>query len=231
MACRALTAQPPIAFRIVGDSRTGTQYLPTPYALRFARWQVDRRTNQLVRFKDHPENKSSTLIQKIRPTVDFVVKGGVPSYFMAGLQRMSSSLENNTVPTYSSVISQQWLTFDMIIEPNMRLVVFRGDGDGTDERVAFFGPKDIKNALERLGVTLSMECDQLQQGFHILSIPISDDWISVTMKDELKASTCLTVTCMATAEPEPRELLTLDDSLLEMTVTSLLQTSLTNINI
>lgn len=211
---------PPVAFRIVGNSRTGTQYLPTSYALNFARWEIDR-DSKLVRLEDQPVLNLSSRYTQIRPTIDFVVRGGVPAYFMAGLQT-SISVENIVRP-YSSVIAQQWLTFDMSIEPNMRLLIFRGEGDGSDERVALFGPETVNNALERLAVTLSEENEQLKQGFHILSIPIDNEWITLTEAEECISDALVSVSCMATAEPEPRELLSLDDSLLEMTATSLLK--------
>lgn len=220
-AIHALSGSPPVAFRIVGDSRTGTQYLPTSYALQFVRWEVDHES-QLTRLKDQPVLDLSSSDVRIRPTVDFVVKGGVPVYFMAGLQTISSL--KNAAPLYPSVIAQQWLTFDMIVEPNMRLLVFNGEGDGTDERLAFYGPDDVNPALQRLGVALSMESersDQLSKGFHIISIPMNDEWIRVTKGEEHR-----TITCMATAEPEPRELFSLNDSLLEITVTSVLQINL-----
>lgn len=215
---------PPVAFRIVGDFRTGTQYLPTSYALRFVRWELTR-DNHLIRSGDQAVLPISSSDIRIRPTVDFVLKGGVPAYFMAGLQTVFSSLSNEA-PLYSSTIAQQWLAFDMIVEPNMRLLVFHGEGDGTDKRLARFGPDDVNLALQRLGVTLSMESgrsDHLNQGFHIVSIPMNDEWTTVNKGEESRSET---ITCMATAEPEPRELFSLDDSLLEITATSVLQISL-----
>jgi hypothetical protein len=143
---------------------------------------------------------------------------------MAGLQTISSI--SDAGPLYSSTIAQQWLPFHMIVEPNMRLLIFCGEGDGTDERLALFGPDDVNMALQRLGVALSMESEhseQLNQGFHIISIPMNDEWISVTKNEEHTLGGLSTITCMVTAETEPRELLTLDDSLLELTATSLLQ--------
>ncbi|GAX14487.1 hypothetical protein FisN_11Hu052 [Fistulifera solaris] len=224
VAIHAFSAPKSTSFRIVGDFRTGTQYLPTSYALRFVRWELDRESH-LIRTDDQPFTSQSSDGVYIRPTMDFVLKGGVPAYCMVGLQTISS--RSNAGSLHSSTIAQQWLPFDMIVEPNMRLLVFRGEGDGTDERLALFGPDDVGMTLQRLGVALSMESEhseQLNQGFHIVSIPINDEWISVT-KDE---GSFPTTTCMVTAEPEPRELLTLDDSLLELTATSLLQFNLEN---
>jgi hypothetical protein len=155
---------------------------------------------------------------EVRPTVDFLIKGGIPAYFMVGL-------EAKKVEVVCPLLAQQWTTFGMAVEPNMRLLVYVGAGDGTDERLAHFGRDSVQEVLERLGVLLSdTATDDFATGFHIVSLPISNDWITLSSAHQHDS-----LTCFATAEPDARELFTIDDNLLEMTATSMLQLKLSDL--
>ena len=60
----------------------------------------------------------------------------------------------------------------------------------------------------------------LLEGFNIVSIPLPVPWSNVPRPP---SGGWYTVACMATAEPDAQELLTLDSDLLEMTASSLLE--------
>jgi hypothetical protein len=207
------------SIKIVGIPSTGTQLLPESYVRSFNRWNLDDDGNLSKREEkcDVAGISSSSLI---RPTLDFLIKGGVPTYVMAGLEVRENIDDLISRP----ILAHQWTTFAMAVEPSFSVSVFAGPGDGTDDRLAHAGNKVVKEILERLGFLLSQStsADDFTDGFHILSIPAGVDWIKMS-SDEFEM-----LTCVSTAEPDTRELLTLDEDLLEMTASSVLQVELSN---
>jgi hypothetical protein len=150
---------------------------------------------------------------KVRPTIDFLIKAGLPTYVFAGL-------EVHRVD--ETVLAHQWVTFSTAVEPKFRLLVFRGPGDGTDDCLALFSPNEIQSSIERLGLALSQAgTNDLSLGFHMVSVPLLPDWIHIPYYESRSRKDFLT--CVLTAEAEPREVFTVDESLLEMTLTSFLQ--------
>jgi hypothetical protein len=209
------------SIKIVGISGTGTQLLPKSYVQSFHRWQLDGEGNLSKRQKKETGDLSTvSSASLIRPTLDFLVKDGVPVYVMAGLEIR----ENVDSPTSYPVLAQQWTTFGMAVEPNFRVSVYAGSADGTDDCIANVGSEEIKIVVERLGFLLSQSTTaDLTEGFHILSVPVTSDWILLSTTGDEEAEI---ITCLATAEPDARELLTMDPDLVEMTVTSVLQVQL-----
>jgi hypothetical protein len=77
------------------------------------------------------------------------------------------------------------------VEPIMRLLVYVGAGDGTDERLAHFGRDTVQEVLEKLEVLLSdTVTDDFATGFHIVSLPISNDWIALSSSHQRDSLTC-----------------------------------------
>jgi hypothetical protein len=221
LAAPQATALAHNSIKIVGiPGGAGTQLLPESYVRSFDRWNLDDDGNLSKRQEkcDVAGISSSSLI---RPTLDFLIKGGVPVYVMAGLEVR----ENLDDPTSRPLLAHQWTTFAMAVEPNFRFSVFAGPGDGTDDQLAHAGNEAVKEILERLGFLLSQStsADDFTDGFHILSIPAGSEWIKLP-SDQFE-----TLTCVSTAEPDARELLTLDEDLIEMTASSVLQVKLSGV--
>jgi hypothetical protein len=207
------------SIKIVGIPGTGTQLLPESYVQSFNRWNLDDDGN-LSKGQGKCDVSGISSSSLIRPTLDFLVKGGIPVYVMGGLEVR----DNADDPTSRPLLAQQWTTFAIAVEPNFRVSVFAGPGDGTDELLAHAGNESVKAILERLAFLLSQStsADDFTDGFHIVSIPAGTDWIKIS-SDEIQ-----TLTCVSTAEQDDREALTLDEGLLEMTATSVLQVDLSD---
>lgn len=176
--------------------------------------------------QENEASTSTTGIVLVKPTMDFLIKSGQPSYVMAGLE--VSTMD-------SPLLAQQWVSFATSVEPNFRLLLFQGASDGTDDRLAVVHAQDIRLAVERLGRVLSQSDDaDLFQGFHIVSVPLVEDWIPLSVLDlsqpEGQDRDNIVVSCMLTAEPDAREIFTLDEYLVEMTATSLLQVRLNQLS-
>jgi len=185
--------------RIVGITGSGTQYLPSSYVQNFPRWTPTTEACD-----------ASSEEMKIRATADFLVKDGVPTYFMVGLQVMQKKVTHE--------LAQQWTAFGISAEPGMRIEVFAGPGDGSDELVIKCPNEVVRKSLETLGNWMSTEMsEEMTNGFHIISLPLSEEWHAVKDKGDSSA-----ITCFATAEPDARELFSLDESLIEMTASSTL---------
>jgi hypothetical protein len=188
------------SFTIVGVAGSGVESLPFSYANSFSFWNLD-----LNGVLSPYQSTSST---QIRPTLDVLLKGGIPSYVMAGLD----------VGTRSKLLAQQWTTFSNAVEPNFRLILYQGRADGTDTQLLHVTSGEIRQSIEALGMAMSSMPVEMEQGFHILSISFWDGQ-TVHIDDVPKGAS---LTCILTAEPDARELFILDPGLLEMTATSYL---------
>jgi hypothetical protein len=216
-------------FKIVGVPGSGTQHFPESYATNDAlirRWRVGpspqcvpvlQECMKTVTTPSNPliaESRTSSGEWRatVRPTIEFLVKSGTPMYAFACLE-----VDGVDEPK----LAQQWITFETSIEPNFRMIVYKGPGDGTDDRLALVTPGQVRNALERLGNAMSQSgSDDLTMGFHIVSVPLLSDWLSVGSCEQHEEQV---LTCVLTAERDPREVFTLSDDLIEMTATSLLR--------
>lgn len=121
-------------------------------------------------------------------------------------------------------LARQWTAFSLAVEPNFRLQAFVTDDDEDSIELDLFRSDEpalrFKSAMNLLGMTLSQidEDSPLSQGFHIVSIPLSTKWTQLPPPDRGP----YILTCVATAEPEAKELLTMDPTLTEMTGSSIL---------
>jgi hypothetical protein len=154
---------------------------------------------------------------QVRPAVEFLIKGGVPTYVLAALQfRDADGSPPKTCP-----LARQWTTFSFAAEPQFRVEVFEQQHDGTAVEWKFGNnpAADMQEALQLFGiVTSQLEQDSpLLEGFNILSVPLAAQWAAVP--EPLHES--YEVSCLATAEPNAEELLKLQLDLLEITASSL----------
>jgi hypothetical protein len=153
---------------------------------------------------------------QVRPTFDVLIKTGIPSYVMAGLQVRRH--EKEFCP-----LARQWTTFSFAVEPNFRVEAFTSLGDDQNAALEFGGnpAERMKNAMELFGIMFSQlgEDSSLNESFHIVSIPMENEW--TTLPSPEKGPYILT--CLATAEPKAEELLTMDPGLAEMTASSIME--------
>lgn len=205
---------------IVGIPGGGTQSLPITYVQSFQRWTVqDRQILSRACDTKISEIEWNDGI-RIRPTLDVLVKSGAPSYVMAGLQIKGN--DQDVCP-----LARQWTTFSFAVEPTFRLETFISNNNDNDEHsheallVNDNPVEQMKAAMELFGIVLSQigEGSPLSEGFHILSIPLETDWSALPSPE----NGSYTLTCLATAEPEALELLTMDPDLVEMTASSVLE--------
>jgi hypothetical protein len=191
-------------YRIVGDEKVGTQSIPEPYVRNsMTRWSL---TNL-----ERPKPLQPSPVHRVLPSLDFVVKRGVPAYVLVGLQSIAAKRQDGQSPVQTLAhlprvhYAQQWMTFDssFVNDPSFRIVVYYGSGDGTDDRLATYGSETVQDQLQQLGrlisgdaTTLSPDSPgaiSLEDGFHIVSVPCSSG--SVDSKPEygwidLPDSTC-----------------------------------------
>lgn len=213
-----LSSASSMSANIVGIPGGVTQSLPISYVQSFQRWVVeegrilsrvcDSKTSEIEWNKD----------TKIRPSLDILIKSGAPSYAMAGLQVKDNNKDY-------CPLARQWTTFAFAVEPVFRVETFTSTNSESHEALIFkdnTNPVDrMKTAMELLGIVLSQtgEGSPLSEGFHVVSIPLGSNWIALPSPEKGPYS----LTCLATAEPEAEELLTMDSGLLEMTASSVLE--------
>ena len=207
-----------LSVNIVGIPGGVTQSLPISYVQSFQRWIVeDGQVLSRVCNSKISEIEWSGGI-KIRPTLDILIKSGAPSYAMAGLQVQGNNKEY-------CPLARQWITFAFAVEPTFRVEAFTSTEDDLEKAIFAkdSNPVDqMKTAMELFGIVLSQtgEGSPLSDGFHIVSIPLDSDWVALPSPETAAA---YTLTCLATAEPDAEELLTMDPGLVEMTASSVLE--------
>jgi hypothetical protein len=205
-----------LTVNIVGLPGGVTQSLPISYIQNFQRWLVqDGQIRSRVCDSKISEIEWQAPMQ-IRPTFDVLIKSGVPSYVMAGLQVQGNG--QKLCP-----LARQWTTFSFAVEPNFRVEAFTSHGGEGKAALDLGGnpAERMKNAMELFGIAFSQLGDgsSLNEGFHIVSIPLGSEW--KTLPSPEKGPYVLT--CLATAEPEAEELLTMDPGLAEMTASSIME--------
>lgn len=237
--------------KIVGIPGSATQHLPEAYVQSLARWLVvpnedgnDAQGDYTLReMKRSPSSPSQQAIVRdqpwsLQPSLDVLFRNGVPSYVMAGVFLQSSSRSSSVVAPFTAF---QWTTFANAVEPTFRILLYTGSGDGSDDVLwAQADPAALQQALGQLGVLLAEQgaAASLASGFQIVSFPLSftvQSALSAAEKEEesgfplsslvqhLTGEDPPFLTVLATAETDAREVLTLDPSLAEMTISSLLQ--------
>jgi hypothetical protein len=185
---------------------------------------------------------SSSSALSMQPSLDVLFRNGVPSYVMAGV--LLSDAEGEVASPFTAF---QWTTFANAVEPSFRILLYTGSGDGSDDVLwAKTEPAALQQALGQLGVLLAEEeaADSLSSAFQIVSCPLAFRARSAPTAEEEDALSWIdqggvlplsslagehpqtVLTMLATAETDAREVLTLDPSLAEMTITSLLQVPL-----
>jgi hypothetical protein len=204
-------------YKIVGVLG-GTQHLPASYVDTFSRWRIDD-SDQIIPVSSEEcalDKESSTTI-RMQPTINFLLKSGVPSYMFVGLQvEEGKAMQINH-------FAQQWTTFDTAAEPNFRVELFMSQPDGkTVQRLGVVDAKRINQAVEQLGKALSTTgVEDLASGFHIVEFPLKMD-MEVLEMARGKGGTMM-LTCLATSEPDASRLLRIADKELEKTAASKLQ--------
>lgn len=209
-------------YKVVG-LQGGTQYLPASYVNAFSRWQLDA-SGKLVAMSTEEcsvekESGATEITMNIQPTINFLLKGGVPTYIFAGLWVHDG--QNKQISGEANHLAQQWTTFSQAAKSNFRVEVFMGQGDGSnDRRLGVVDAPQIDQALEQLGTALSItNAKDLGNGFHIVTIPLKMMGMEDLDMARGKSGTMI-MTCIATAEPEALKLLSLDNESLENTATS-----------
>lgn len=228
------------AYKIVGIPGSGTQSIPHSYVENFSKWKLSSQQsfkysmtqsdNKLTK-DNYPPNQQKLIVSdsntvEIRPTIHFLLKGGIPAYSMSGIQMRASSSDttDDQTPIMLLLLAQQWTTFQMLVEPMMRIVLYVGPGDGTDERLLLLDNNVIREQIEKIGVILSrsnVDDEFASSGFHLISFVLTNEWVKVLSNENNEPE--LTITCVLTGEADAREVFTLEKDLIEMTAASLLQ--------
>lgn len=102
--------------------------------------------------------------------------------------------------------------------------IFPGNLGALDDRPsahAMFASQRMDEALQSLGVFLSNidESSPLSNGFHLVSFPLTEQWTDLP---RLKSENGYKILCLATAEPDAEALIDMDEGLVAMTATSVL---------
>ena len=205
-------------YRIVGIPGSGIQYLPKSYVKTFPRWNVDPAEKKLIPVEEQTtegscDSHSQSDNISVQPTLNFLVKGGVPTYVLVGL---SVGAPNDTSNNHN-YLAQQWTTFATTAAPNFRVELFLGSGDGADNSVGVVDTPKIREYMEVFGQAFATaEHHDLQSGFHIVTITMKMD----TSKMETKQGDASTLTCVGTSESDAKQMLALDDDQMETKATS-----------
>lgn len=206
--------------------------MPASYVKSLSFWQIVESSGQLVAISKEEcaaEQETAAAVSiSVQPTINFLLKNGIPSYLFVGLwvDNGQTETESKQITLETNYLAQQWTTFEIAADPNFRIELFMGQGDGSDDRrLGMVDSKRVNQAVEQLGKTLATtEIDDLAQGFHIVTIPLKMDILEDLDMARGKGGTMM-FTCLASAVaiPDTVQLLRIEDSLLEKTSTSQLQ--------
>eukprot|EP00584_Thalassiosira_punctigera_P008938 CAMPEP_0172543820 /NCGR_PEP_ID=MMETSP1067-20121228/14111_1 /TAXON_ID=265564 ORGANISM="Thalassiosira punctigera, Strain Tpunct2005C2" /NCGR_SAMPLE_ID=MMETSP1067 /ASSEMBLY_ACC=CAM_ASM_000444 /LENGTH=329 /DNA_ID=CAMNT_0013330295 /DNA_START=107 /DNA_END=1096 /DNA_ORIENTATION=- len=186
---------------------------------------------------------------QVRPMLNVLFRNGLLSYVSAGLDvrvphaRSSAGKENEGGDGYavsswrnyglnSQPIARIWTTLDIVMEKlfHVEAFVLRID----DEHETLFPSLDVQGVMERVA-TFVAELDSLSplaEGFHIASFPMMENWTDLphptgSKKDgetgEDGTEVLYRIVCLATSEPFASKLLDMDEDLLTMSSTSVLE--------
>lgn len=148
----------------------------------------------------------------------------------------------------SQPIARQWTTLDIAMEKLFHVegfILYSANNDSEVEaeveqkHETLFASMDVQSVMQKVA-TFSAELDSsspLADGFHIASFPMVDHWtdlpsaVSTKMggdggketKDEDETVPLYKIVCMATSEPFANKLLDMDEDLLTMSASSVLE--------
>jgi len=183
---------------------------------------------------------------EVRPTLDVLVQSGIPVYASGGLhvrvppKAAADGMEWRNYGMNSQPLARQWTTFGFAVEPEFRVETFLGsilqnddnnvdDNEGKAKWTALKSSTadDMKQTLGSFAEFLSSvdEDSPLSSGFHVISIPTVPEWSDLPQK----SSSPFALVALATAEPDAKELLTMDSDLVAMTATSILAVQVSQI--
>ena len=176
-----------------------------------------------------------------RPMLNVLFKGGVLSYVSMGLDvRVPQVNELGEMVAWrnyglkSQPIARQWTTLDIAMEKLFHVEGFilhqKEDEEVKSEEL--FPSIYAAPILEKVATFIAEidETSPLVQGFHIVSFPMMKYWADLprpkqTTEDE--PTSAYKLACFATSEPFASKLLEMDDGLLEMSSTSVLEIAVT----
>lgn len=211
-------------YKIVGIPGSGPQYLPKTYVKTFPRWILDQDKGKLVRVNekeddnvdgscDSSSSSSSSDTVSVQPTLNFLLKGGKPTYVFVGLS--VGAPNDNAVGSSNNnqhYLAQQWTTFAATAERNFRIELFLGPGDGTDDVMGVVGGPKVKKYLGVFGQLLATtDENELASGFHIVTIAMKLMDTSTKMQTNQKTNAS-TITCVAASDSNAKQMIAaLDD--------------------
>ena len=171
-----------------------------------------------------------------RPMLNVLFKNGILSYVSMGLDvRVPYVDENGAKSTWrnyglnSQPIARIWTTLDIAMEKLFHVEGFivqnQKEGDELKHE-ELFQPIYASRSIEEVANLFAGEVDEpsLAKGFHIVSFPMSKYYLDLPISklgnDEPNA---YKIVCFATSEPFASKLLELDEGILEMSGTSVLE--------
>ncbi|KAL9182948.1 hypothetical protein ACHAXT_004227 [Thalassiosira profunda] len=185
---------------------------------------------------------------QVRPAINVLFRSGRLSYASAGLDvrapqtitATSDGMETISWRNYgmhSQPLARQWTTLDIALERMFHVEGFIVRGDGEHE--ALFSSIPARGAMEQ-AATFAAELDGLSpmaEGFHIATFPLAERWTDLPCvepsidkgedsgedKDDSKSGKLYKLVCLATSEPFADKLLELDEDILTMSSTSVLE--------
>jgi hypothetical protein len=187
---------------------------------------------------------------QVRPSLDIFLKSAVPAYVLAGLEvRVPSdaSMDGREWKNFGvncQPLASQWSGFEIAAEKGFRVETFYGsktdedssidwkdiaagsneascNGSGMEER-KLRAEEGTQKAMDLLGSLLGNMDEQspLVEGMHIISIPITDEWIDLPPNDA--ENNAYNLVSVGTVESDAKELLKMGEDMLEMSVSSVL---------
>jgi len=184
-----------------------------------------------------------------RPVLNVLFKSGVLSYVSVGLDvrvpRYKHGQDGIEVISWrnygmnSQPISRIWTSLSIAMEKLFHVEGFillenYDESKNTQNHEVLFPSIDVQAVMQKV-VTFVGEVDALSpigEGFHIVSFPMSNIWVDVPnpelgmRMDEESGETngaTFKIVCMATSEPFATKLLDMDEDLLTMSSTSVLE--------
>lgn len=190
---------------------------------------------------------------QIRPMLNVLFRNAQVSYVSVGLDvrvphiitTQSNNNNGDDVVSWrnyglnSQPIARQWTTLDIAMERMFHVEGFVLHNNNVEEEeqqhVMLFPSLDVKDALLRLA-TFIAELDSLSpiaEGFHIASFPLDENWTDLPNPEDSKneegenstqeTEVIYKIVCLATSEPFANKLLDMDEDILTMSSTSVLE--------
>lgn len=172
-----------------------------------------------------------------RPALNVMLKQGVLSYVSPGLDvrvpHKDGSWRNYGMN--SQPISRQWTSLDVAMEQMFHVESFilqnESAADGDVTHTTLFDSMDIKNAMQKVATFIG-EIDPLSplnSGFHIVSFPLIDRFSDLPCptptddQNKKESEVIYRIVMFGTSEPFGSKLLDMDEDILTMSSTSVLE--------